>query len=332
MTSTMRLTTLRPPMSDVNPAGGLAGEPADELVAADAPSGVTAGVSAGIPEGPVTDQLDGSPIVREVLGDAYEPLALFHGKLMAEGEPRGLIGPRDVPIVWERHILNSAAIVPFVREAAAGFSHKTIADIGSGGGFPGLIVAACLPDFSVTLVEPMERRVEWLAECVELMGLTNVTIRRARAEELIGPVGSKHGSRNGGSGNGSRRRRGDRGAGRPRGRAREAVSAADANAVVSAASGMPVNENDSRKGAAGPERFAVVTCRAVAPMTKLAGWTLPLLAPGGKLVALKGRSAQAELDKAAKEISKAHGLDPQVVEAPVAPGLEPTHVVLITKR
>lgn len=328
MTSMMRPTTL-PPMSDVNPAGGLAGEPADELAAADAPSGV----SAGVPEGPVTDQLDGSPIVREVLGDAYEPLALFHGKLMAEGEPRGLIGPRDVPIVWERHILNSAAIVPFVREAAAGFSHKTIADIGSGGGFPGLIVAACLPDFSVTLVEPMERRVEWLAECVELMGLTNVTIRRARAEELIGPVGSKHGSRNGGFGNGSRRRRGDRGAGRPRGRTRDAVSAADANAVVLSAAGMSSSENDSQKVATGgPERFAVVTCRAVAPMTKLAGWTLPLLAPGGKLVALKGRSAQAELDKAAKEISKAHGLDPQVVEAPVAPGLEPTHVVLITKR
>lgn len=328
MTSMMRPTTL-PPMSDVNPAGGLAGEPADELAAADDPSGV----SAGVPEGPVTDQLDGSPIVREVLGDAYEPLALFHGKLMTEGEPRGLIGPRDVPIVWERHILNSAAIVPFVREAAAGFSHKTIADIGSGGGFPGLIVAACLPDFSVTLVEPMERRVEWLAECVELMGLTNVTIRRARAEELIGPVDSKHGSRNGGSGNGSRRRRGDRGAGRPRGRARDAVSAADSNAVVLSAAGMSSSENDFQKVATGgPERFAVVTCRAVAPMTKLAGWTLPLLAPGGKLVALKGRSAQAELDKAAKEISKAHGLDPQVVEAPVAPGLEPTHVVLITKR
>ena len=106
----------------------------------------------------VNDELDGSPILEEVLGDALGKLKVFHVKLAAEGEPRGLIGPRDVGIIWERHILNSAAIVPFIREATAKRQFKTVADIGSGGGFPGIVAAACLPDHQFTLVEPMERR------------------------------------------------------------------------------------------------------------------------------------------------------------------------------
>ena len=82
----------------------------------------------------VTDELDNSPILEEVLGDALVKLRIFHDKLAQEGEPRGLIGPRDVSIIWERHILNSAAIVPFVREATVRRQFKTVADIGSGGG------------------------------------------------------------------------------------------------------------------------------------------------------------------------------------------------------
>lgn len=223
---------------------------------------------------PVVDQLDGSPVLAEVLGDALGKLEVFHDKLMREGEPRGLIGPRDVPIVWERHILNSAAIVPFVVEATDGERFKTVADIGSGGGFPGIVAAACLPDHRFTLIEPMERRVEWLRECVTEMGLENVTVMRARSEEVIASMRKNRGM----------------------------------------------------------HPFAVVTCRAVAPMTKLSGWTLPLLKPHGRLVALKGRSAQAEIDKAAKEIAKRGGLRPRVVDAEVGPGLEPTHVVLVDKR
>ena len=80
----------------------------------------------------VNDELDGSPILEEVLGDALGKLKVFHVKLAAEGEPRGLIGPRDVGIIWERHILNSAAIVPFIREATAKRQFKTVADIGRG--------------------------------------------------------------------------------------------------------------------------------------------------------------------------------------------------------
>ena len=87
----------------------------------------------------VTDELDDSPMLEEVLGDALGKLRVFHAKLAEEGEPRGLIGPRDVGIIWERHILNSAAIVPFVKEATAKKQFKTVADIGSGGGFPGIV-------------------------------------------------------------------------------------------------------------------------------------------------------------------------------------------------
>lgn len=222
----------------------------------------------------MADELNGSLILAEVLGDALPKLEIFHTKLEQEGEPRGLIGPRDVDIIWERHILNSAAIVPFIREVTDGQRFKTVADVGSGGGFPGIVAAACLPDHEFTLIEPMERRVEWLGECVEEMGLENVTIMRARSEEVITAL------------------RQDR----------------------------------------SMHPYAAVTCRAVAPMTKLAGWTLPLLKPQGRLVALKGRSAQAEIDKAAKMIAKFKGVRPRVVEAPVGPGLESTHVVLVDKK
>lgn len=220
----------------------------------------------------MADELDGSPILQATLGDALPVLERFHAKLEAEGELKGLIGPRDVSILWERHILNSAAIVPFIKDALGedrveGRKKGSIADIGSGGGFPGIVVAAMIPNVPVTLVEPMERRVEWLQECVDEFGLGNVTVLRARAEEV------------------------------------------------------PVKPG-----------FDVVTCRAVAPMTKLSGWTLPLVRPHGHLVALKGRSAQAEIDKAAKESRKNGGLNPRVYEAPVAEGLEPTHVVIVDKR
>ncbi|KAB7788735.1 16S rRNA (guanine(527)-N(7))-methyltransferase RsmG [Bifidobacterium cebidarum] len=221
----------------------------------------------------MADKLEGSPILAEVLGDALPQLELFHKKLEDEGEPRGLIGPRDVDIIWERHILNSAAIVPYVRESTEGARFKTVADVGSGGGFPGLVAAACLPDHQFTLIEPMERRIDWLTECVGLMGLKNVTLIRGRSDEVIAQV---------------------------------------------------------RKHKTHP--FAVVTCRAVAPMTKLSGWTLPLLKSSGQLIALKGRSAQIELDKATDQITRFGGRNARVVEAPVGPNLESTHVVIVDKR
>lgn len=234
-------------------------------------------------------------IPQAILGEVFEQLKMFHMKLKEEGEPRGLIGPRDVDILWERHILNSAAIVPFLREAINKGAEPSVADIGSGGGFPGIVAAACMPDVSFTLIEPMERRVEWLNECVNLLELHNVRVIRARSEEVIEELNSFKKNQ---------KRKNNR-------RARNV---------------------NTQEPVFHVKPFGIVTCRAVARMTVLSSWTLPLLAPKGQLVALKGRTAQAELDKAAKEISKLRGANARVVEAPVAQGLEPTHVVLVDKR
>ena len=235
----------------------------------------------GSESSPHSDPLEGSPVLREILGDALPQLEMFHVKLLNEGVRRGLIGPRDPDRLWERHILNSAVIVPFIRQCTANLSRRTVADIGSGGGFPGLVAAACLPDHQFTLVEPMARRVEWLNECVNDMGLTNVVVLRERAESLIPDR--------------SHRRNADR--------------------------------NHMHN-----QLFSVVTCRAVAPMSKLAGWTLPLLASQGQLIALKGRSAAEEIAKAQQEIRRYGGVNPRVVEAPLGHGLQSTHVVIISHR
>lgn len=291
----------------------------------------------------VDDELNNSPLLRQVLGDALVPMQRFHDKLLREGVERGIIGPRDEDIIWERHILNSAAIVPFVRErSAAGSQTVTVADIGSGGGFPGIVLAACLPQCNVVLVEPMERRVTWLQEVVDELHLANTTVLRKRAEDLA-PKSSHASRRQNKKGSQSRRH------GRRRS-VEQSISASGGGSSTFAAARngdnqqvSDVNGHDSSALTNGapadldsnstvPQAFDVVTCRAVAPMTKLAGWTLPLLRSGGQLIALKGRSAQAELDKAAKEIKKSHGENPRVCQAPVAPGLEDTHVVLVDKR
>jgi 16S rRNA (guanine527-N7)-methyltransferase len=126
------------------------------------------------------DEIGTSPEVRDYLGDAYDTVAQFHGLLREQGELRGLIGPREVDRLWERHVLNSAAVVPFLEDA------ESVADIGSGAGLPGIVIAAMRPNAEVFLVEPMERRVTWLAEVSEALGLQNVQVKHGRAEEFHG--------------------------------------------------------------------------------------------------------------------------------------------------
>lgn len=130
------------------------------------------------PDAPATDlaSIDGDAL-RELFGSRFEAVASFASLLAQEGEVRGLIGPRELDRLWERHILNSAAVVPFL-------GHGDIVDVGSGAGLPGLVVAAMLPDRDVTLIEPMERRVAWLSEAAAHVGLTNVRVLRGRAEEF----------------------------------------------------------------------------------------------------------------------------------------------------
>jgi 16S rRNA (guanine527-N7)-methyltransferase len=113
-------------------------------------------------------------------GASYGAVARFAERLAGEGEERGLIGPRELDRIWSRHIYNSAAVVPFLP------TEGTIADLGSGAGLPGVVIAAMLPDAHVFLVEPMERRCLWLNEIREDLGLTNVEIKRGRAEEFHG--------------------------------------------------------------------------------------------------------------------------------------------------
>jgi len=124
-----------------------------------------------------TDPLDGSAEVRAYLGDRYDSVRAFGALLADQGELRGLIGPRELGRIWERHLLNSAAVVPFLGDGV-------VVDIGSGAGLPGLVIAAMEPDRRVVLVEPMERRCAWLREAAEVLGLVGVTVLRGRAEEV----------------------------------------------------------------------------------------------------------------------------------------------------
>lgn len=100
--------------------------------------------------------------------------------LTNEGVSRGLIGPREPSRLWTRHLLNCVALSPLISR------DSTVADIGSGAGLPGLVLASARPDLRVALVEPMQRRIRFLEEAVELMQLPNTEVIHARAEHLHG--------------------------------------------------------------------------------------------------------------------------------------------------
>lgn len=168
-----------------------------------------------------------APSGAAVVFGEHEPLAVRYVALLADtGVTHGLIGPREVPRLWERHVLN-CAVIQDVFEVGA-----SVIDVGSGAGLPGIALAIARPDLEVTLVEPMLRRTTWLAAAVAELDLPNVEVKRARAEELAGQLSSSW-----------------------------------------------------------------VTARAVARLAKLARWCVPLLAPGGTLVAMKGSNARAELEE-----------------------------------
>ena len=201
------------------------------------------------------------PRVVAFFGDAHETIAQFAALLADQGVIRGLIGPREVARLWERHLINSASVVSFL--PASG----TVIDVGSGAGLPGIVLAAIRPDLRVVLLEPMERRVAWLTEVVEQLGLGSVEILRGRAEDMQGTL------------------------------------VADA-----------------------------VTARAVAPLDRLAGWTLPLLRAGGVLLAMKGQTARQELEDAAPAIRSLGGGPGEVLEAPTIDGLAGTTIIRVVRE
>lgn len=206
----------------------------------------------------VEDAPDEAP---QVFGAAWPRVVAFADLLVAEGEVRGLIGPRELPRLWTRHLLNSSAVAPFVPAGAR------FADIGSGAGFPGVVVALMRPGADVHLVEPMERRTGWLNDVVSSLSLDNVTVVRARAEDLHGAA-----------------------------------------------------------------TFDVVSARAVAALRKLVPWVAPLVASGGRMVALKGERAAMEVDDARKSLRKYHLQDATVHELLVPGTSEPTRIVEAVRR
>jgi 16S rRNA (guanine527-N7)-methyltransferase len=121
-----------------------------------------------------------------VFGDALDLAVRYVARLATDGVTRGLIGPREVPRLWVRHVLNSAAVAEAVPQGAR------VVDVGSGGGLPGIPLGLARPDLDITLVEPMARRVEFLQEAVDELGRPWRVIR-GRAEErsvvrAVGPV------------------------------------------------------------------------------------------------------------------------------------------------
>ena len=118
----------------------------------------------------------------EHFGSAWDQLNQFADMIVREGEKRGLVGPRELDRLWTRHILNSSAVLDFVPEAGS------VIDVGSGAGFPGLVVAICRPKCSVTLVDSMERRCTWLEDAVDELGMQNTQVLHGRSENLIGHV------------------------------------------------------------------------------------------------------------------------------------------------
>ena len=168
------------------------------------------------------------------------PLAeKYHELLATDGSTRGFIGPREVPRLWERHLINCAVIGDVMDEGA------TVVDVGSGAGLPGIPLAIARPDLQITLIEPLLKRSVFLQEVIDKLELDNVTVIRGRAEE--GPI-------------------------------KKAVAGAD-----------------------------IVTSRAVAPLGKLAKWSLPLVRRGGEMIAMKGESVHEELARDAADIKKAGG-------------------------
>ncbi|RDI48312.1 16S rRNA m(7)G-527 methyltransferase [Nocardia mexicana] len=197
-----------------------------------------------------------------IFGDRLPLARRYCAALATAGVQRGLIGPREVPRLWDRHILNCAVLGELIPAGAA------VVDIGSGAGLPGIPLAIARPDLRVTLVEPLLRRTIFLAEFIEEAGL-EVTVVRGRAEQP-----------------------------------------------------------DVRKVAGGAD---VVTSRAVAPLSKLAKWSLPLVHNHGRMLALKGSSATEELERDRAELLRAGGGHAQVLECG-AGIVDPPTVVLSVER
>jgi 16S rRNA (guanine527-N7)-methyltransferase len=127
--------------------------------------------------------LEAEPAAAATLfGERVDVARSFTNELARRGEELGLIGPLELPRLWTRHILNSVVLAPLLE------ARGRVADVGSGAGLPGLVLAIARPDVHLTLIEPMERRVDWLTSEAERLGLDNVEVVRARAEDVADDI------------------------------------------------------------------------------------------------------------------------------------------------
>ncbi|MGU3436295.1 16S rRNA (guanine(527)-N(7))-methyltransferase RsmG [Actinomycetes bacterium M1A6_2h] len=201
--------------------------------------------------------------IKAVFGDREHLARSYHASLATDGVERGLIGPREVPRLWERHLLNCAVVAELIPTGAS------VVDIGSGAGLPGIPLAIARPDLRVCLVEPLLRRTVYLVEIVESAGL-GIQVVRGRAEQP---------------------------------------------GVVKEAGGADV-----------------VTSRAVAPLEKLAGWSLPLIHDGGVMLAMKGSTAEEEIDRDSAALQRLGARNISVVRCGEGVVGSPTIVVRAERR
>jgi 16S rRNA (guanine527-N7)-methyltransferase len=117
-----------------------------------------------------------------VFGDRFADVLRYAELLADAGVRRGLLGPREVPRLWERHLLNCAVLSEVIDEGVS------VCDVGSGAGLPGIPLALARPDLRITLLEPLLRRTMFLEEVVKLLGIPNITVERGRAEEMMGKL------------------------------------------------------------------------------------------------------------------------------------------------
>lgn len=196
----------------------------------------------------------------ELFGTRLDQTIAYAGLLATEGVSHGLLGPREVPRLWDRHLLNCAVVAALVP------ANAHLCDVGSGAGLPGIVIALARPDVQVVLLEPLLRRATFLDAAREQLALDNVEVVRGRAEEQWGRL-----------------------------------------------------------------TVDTVTARAVAPLDRLARWTMPLLRTGGELLALKGAGAPAELDAAIPTLRKQGATAWHVEQLGVAVLETPTSVVRVRK-
>ena len=125
------------------------------------------------------------PVAERLCGAGIDRVRQFALDLGTRGEELGLIGPDEARRLWTRHILNCALLAPEIPPAGVTGGRTSVADVGSGAGLPGLVLAMIRPDIEVTLIEPLERRTRWLNEQVATLGLSNVVVSTVRAEEFM---------------------------------------------------------------------------------------------------------------------------------------------------